>query len=1416
LLLTHAAFGQASQVRGGLTIIVTDPDGKAVAGAIVTVTDRATSTPTPLKTASDGRVSLGNLDPGKYDITVTAPNFKTAKYEDVEVVIARVYDLTVKLEIGAVTMETTVQAGGQEVLETINSSIQTTISGRSITQLPLTSHQGTLLGVLDPGAQTQGGARNTVFEGLPRVGVNITFDGINVMDNQLKSSCGFFAMLDARIDDVEQFGIQTAANSPDKNAEGAVQIAYVSKRGQNPWHGGVWEYNRNTIYNANYFMNNLFSSPRTGIDLNEWGGKAGGHILKDKLFIFADVDDFTLPVSGFTTSATILNPGAGATAANGFYTYLPTTTPTSLAPNAWTTCTGLTATSTCTVNLMSGVNSLAANNGQPTTMDAFISHELGILNTAPTGNNIIGITASGLNQESVSFGVPAAAHSVVPDIRVDYQANKNNEFELDYHYLFNDRVPDFLNGFLPLYPVAPYSANSGSTIQNRNLFVAAWTWNLASNKSNQLRIGVQSAPTTFGPNIQFTPALGYPTVQTQFPGLERSVVGINGYSSPTLGFGDNQGRNVALGQLHEVFTWSRGAHSLSFGYDQTDVHGQSWSQNGASISTGLASQDPIILGPMFTEGAAFSGNLPGMGATDLGTIEGIYGTFIGHVTAFSDSSAAAFRPNAAINGGNPGFVNGASTITRINQNELGFWGADSWRVRNGLTFNFGLRWEYQGVPNDPWGEYFANQGGFADIWGMSGVGNLFDPGADAGKPFSIAGLGTTASPYVYNSGEFLTNDTNYKWYHKYYRGLAPSVGFAYTPRFDGKIAKAIFGGQGKSVIRAGYAISYGREGASPLEVITGFNLGNTAAQTTTAGTTNNTNNGSFVAGSVTVNQLVTGTVMPGVLENPTQFVTQEPLNTANANFGGAQFAPNLHPPMVMSYSLGWQRELSPNMVLEIRYAGNHGEGLWREVSIEETNIFENGFLTEFNNAVSNMNLCSNNAATCVAAEKDTGILTQGSTATTPSADFANLFSAATAACVANPAMASCATSLTPIAGEVNLPILTAALGTNTTVANGSEVVLPANLFTAETTGVGTGGAAGFQSSANFRNATFITDLKDGLAGSMASSLAGSTTFFPSLVVAGFPGNFWRVDPNSEFGGSIVECNCSQSTYNGGTVDFRRRPSHGLQFDISYTYSKSLTNYYSNSSQTNTQSWTTLRNTGYDKGPAPYNLENAVKSQLIWDLPFGAGRKWSSSSNVVNRIIGGWSFNAITRWQTGPPVQIESGLGGTFNASDPGVNLLGITTGQLQSQLGINETEGGTGNAASKWVYYVPASLLDANLQKANTSIIQPCNVAGTLCSRLYMYGPQFLRADWSIVKTTKITERVNVEIRMEALDAFNNADFGWCAFSQSTAGGCSVTTQNTSFGRTGLGTRNGAAYYDFNTTWDPGGRNLQLVGRVNF
>jgi hypothetical protein len=315
-----------------------------------------------------------------------------------------------------------------------------------------------------------------------------------------------------------------------------------------------------------------------------------------------------------------------------------------------------------------------------------------------------------------------------------------------------------------------------------------------------------------------------------------------------------------------------------------------------------------------------------------------------------------------------------------------------------------------------------------------------------------------------------------------------------------------------------------------------------------------------------------------------------------------------------------------------------------------------------------------------------------------------------------------------------------------------------------------------------------------------------------LLGAGYPMNFWIVNPTAS-GGAVTLSNGAQSTYNAAVVDLRRRPSHGLQFDLNYVFSKSLTDYNANSSVVS-NAFATLRDTKYNKGPAPFDIPNAVKLQLIYDLPFGQGKKWSSSSGFVNRIIGGWSLDTITRWQTGPPILISSGVSGgdTFNSSSQGagVNLIGINREQLQSMLTTNKLEGG----ATPFVYYVPTNLLDANLQKANTNVIQPCNVAGNLCGRPFVYGPQYFRTDLSVVKVTKITERVNFEMRAELLNAWNDADFYYgCGPGTSP---CTLSTQSTGFGKMGAGTASSAAYSDLNTTFDPGGRMIQLVGRINF
>jgi len=310
-----------------------------------------------------------------------------------------------------------------------------------------------------------------------------------------------------------------------------------------------------------------------------------------------------------------------------------------------------------------------------------------------------------------------------------------------------------------------------------------------------------------------------------------------------------------------------------------------------------------------------------------------------------------------------------------------------------------------------------------------------------------------------------------------------------------------------------------------------------------------------------------------------------------------------------------------------------------------------------------------------------------------------------------------------------------------------------------------------------------------------------------MQAAGFPSNFFVVNPTAT-GGSFVITNGAQSTYNALVVDLRHRPSHGLQFDASYVFSKSLTNFQANSS-TNSFSFTTLRNPGYDKGPAPFNATHNIKVQVVYALPFGQGHRISSSNGFVNRLLGGWEVDTVTRFQTGQPVLITSGVtgGNTFNGAGPGINLIGLTRQQIQSMLTTNKT------AVAGAVTYVPSSLLTTGNTTANTAVFQPCNVAGSLCSKPFFTGPSFFRADISLVKTTKITERINFEMRMEALNAFNDADFYWAGGPGTSPQ--SVSTQSTRFGLMGSNNTNGA-YTDINTTQDPGGRVVQLVGRINF
>lgn len=261
-------------------------------------------------------------------------------------------------------------------------------------------------------------------------------------------------------------------------------------------------------------------------------------------------------------------------------------------------------------------------------------------------------------------------------------------------------------------------------------------------------------------------------------------------------------------------------------------------------------------------------------------------------------------------------------------------------------------------------------------------------------------------------------------------------------------------------------------------------------------------------------------------------------------------------------------------------------------------------------------------------------------------------------------------------------------------------------------------------------------------------------------------------------------------------------SKGLQITGNYTFSKSLTNNFADSS-VSTATFTTFRDQGHDKGISPWDLRNVFKAEGIYELPFGPGRRWSTGNGFLNRVIGGWQIGSINRLQSGRVFLLTSGLGGTFNQNDPGVILNGITVKQLQSMLNVQ-------NAGNGQMIYFPSSLVSPGgaLLNPTTGPIQACNTPGQLCQRVFLTGPGFYRADISVAKKTPITERVNIEFRAEALNAFNNVNFFFPGDEATSVPTASVSSST--FGKITN------AFRDPNTTDDNGGRIIQLVFRVNF
>jgi hypothetical protein len=224
--VTALAQGSTASITG----IVVDSDGGVIPGATVVVKNNGTGETFTAVTSGQGVFAVPSVNTGTYTVTVSLEGFRTVALNNVVVNAGVPASLRATLEIGGLTEQVIVQSNA-ELVQTASATVATTLDTRQVANLPLSNRSAAAFIVNLPGVSSPGVARDSIVNGLPQSSINMSLDGVNIQDNTLKTTDGFFAIVAPRIDAIEEITYTTAATGAEGSGSGATQIRYVTKSG---------------------------------------------------------------------------------------------------------------------------------------------------------------------------------------------------------------------------------------------------------------------------------------------------------------------------------------------------------------------------------------------------------------------------------------------------------------------------------------------------------------------------------------------------------------------------------------------------------------------------------------------------------------------------------------------------------------------------------------------------------------------------------------------------------------------------------------------------------------------------------------------------------------------------------------------------------------------------------------------------------------------------------------------------------------------------------------------------------------------------------------------------------------------------------------------------------------------------------
>jgi len=689
LLGIAAAFGQGN--NGSITGTVSDPGGAVIAGAAVEGKNIGTGVLFPTVTTSTGNYSLAELPPGNYEVTITAPGFKTLNRGPLEVGARQTLRIDETLAVGATSDSITV-TDKATLLITESAEISYNVSTSRLQDLPV-GNMGTIRNAIRQAAQLMPGVAFTPgffggvkINGTPTDGYNLRIDG---MDNTYTLGNLLVTQVQPSVEAIEQYSIQTSNFAAELGQAGGAIFNVNMKSGGNHYHGSVYDFWAKDVL----YASSPYESATTGqkvknpVSNYDWGFTIGGPASipklyngKDKTFFFFSYE--TRPQTGqslntFTTVPTDAYRIGDLSAATALVNNKVLGTDPAGRSIIQNSVYDPATNKTCGIQIQ-----CSAGSDGKVLRDAFVGNLIPVGRFDPVSVKILGlvpkanVAGAGLvNNYNVPFDT--ATKNYLPSFKIDHSISPAHKLNFFYSRTWQTQpitttegLPTLISsGTLSLWRNTNVRLNYDATLSPTLLLHLGAGYQEAS-------IGQVNFPETNHYNV--TKELGIPGPFTTnlagstFPDMNGGSNGTIG-GLPQLGNTSFNGRTDTRNQRPTgiaTLTWVKNNHTYKFGGEVRIEGYPNYNEirlNGTYSFSGNETALP------YNNSATFAGNTIGLG----------YGSFL---LGLTDSASVSLPTNP-----------------HLGNHSLGFYAQDTWKVSRKLTLDYGLRWDYATYRTETYG-----------------------------------------------------------------------------------------------------------------------------------------------------------------------------------------------------------------------------------------------------------------------------------------------------------------------------------------------------------------------------------------------------------------------------------------------------------------------------------------------------------------------------------------------------------------------------------------------------------------------------------------------------------------------------------------------------------------------------------------